>query len=290
MAAIIIILLTFVIAIPCLSVNGQINYSSQGSLVTQVLCPPITDWQTSQQYDVTFQIMANGTVNLPNGTGLEAGTYPDGLVDVDVQITTVVTQYFSGSSYTYDANGSYILSPAWTNILGNSYPASNVTEYDIQEITVPTSNQWQTIESESEPYLPTTCYYQPPVLQNPNALLTQVAIQFTINVYEDLETNPDVILYYLGANLGSSQTVIPLYSAPTPTPTPSPSSTPSLTPTPTASPSPTSSPTPTLPNGTQNPTPTPSIPEYPSLIVLGALLLIATVSSVAVVRLRKCIR
>ena len=185
MAAIIIILLTFVIAIPCLSVNGQINYSSQGSLVTQVLCPPTTNWQTPQQYPVTFQIMANGTVNLPNGTGLEAGTYPDGLVHVDVQITTVVTQYFSGSSYTYDANGSYILSPAWTNILGNSYPASNVTEYDIQEITVPTSNQWQTIV-ESEPYLH-TCYYQPPTLQYPNALLTQVAIQFTINVYEDLK-------------------------------------------------------------------------------------------------------
>ena len=95
MIAIIIILLILTIAVPCLSVNGQINYSSQGSLVTQVLCPTtITNWQTSQQYHVTFQIMENGTVNLPNQRLVYI---PDGLVDVDVQITTVVTQYFSGS-------------------------------------------------------------------------------------------------------------------------------------------------------------------------------------------------
>ena len=281
-------LLALAVIVPSLSIDsikgqtGQANYSSQGSLIVQVLYPnpPTTNWQTPHQYPVTFQIMKNGTVNLTNQTDL----YPNGYITVDVQITTIVTQYFSSYSYTYDANTSFVLNPSGFNTLG-AYPASNVTEYYIREIAIPTSGQWQTIETD-------TCYYQPPILQFPNALLTQVAIQFTINVYDDLVTKPDAIVYYLGTNLGYSQTQIPIYYSPTPTPTPTLTSTstpiPISTPTsnPTSQPTITTSPNTNNPNS-QSPSPTPIISEFPVLPIIATLMITVTLSMAVLTVIRK---
>ena len=267
------------IAVPSLSISnvkgqtGQTTFYTQGNLVVQVICQNLpTNWQTSQQYTVTFQIMKNGTVNLNNDNNLfiaqhpaYAQDIPNGNVTVDAKITTWVMQSGSGSGYSYAASGSVM---EGTDQFTGAPTNSTETGWDI---VLPQDNQWHTLGTE-------TCYYQPSTLQYPTAQLTQVAIQFSVNVYADVvdsvtPTPPPnggatMTFTYQGANEGYSQTQIPIYYSPiaTASPTLSPTTTPTVAPTQ----APTQQP--------QNTNPTPSAPEFPTtagLVIFFVLSLFA---------------
>lgn len=251
-------LLILAIVVPSLSVNSavgqtrQATFYSQGDLIVRVIfpTPPVTDWQTSQSYSVTFQIMNNGTFNLPN----EENRIPTGNLSISAKIgTMVITQSAVevGVSYGSFVNGSLME----VAVNGWNYNSTK-TSWNIK---LPQDNEWHTLGT-------VTCYYEPPALQQPSGQLEQVSIQFDVKVYEELVDSftptpaptGGISFYetYL-IDLGYSQTVIPIYNAPTPTATPTlpPTAMPTVTPTQTQS-------------SINDSTPTPTVPEFSLAIIL----------------------